>query len=132
MFRIIEEGLRNASGSADGIEVNGGTFSLQRRHSRNNAATRLATLFSGQADNRLRIPPKLQRGQPRFLTRASSGRSSSDRTVSMPLIWSPRSLAYISQPFSGDGPTSLQIFERGRDDWRMVAGGYAPAYPHKK
>src|SRR6266403_1582561 len=100
MLWIVKKRLGNASSGTDGIEVNGGAVTLHLSDGFNNSASSVLTLFGGQAHNDLSVPINLHYRPPRFFLRFSVGGSNSERTFSMPSIWSPRSLAYISQPFS--------------------------------
>src|SRR5882762_782459 len=100
MLWIVKKRLGNASSGTDGIEVNGDAVTLHLSDGCNNSAPSVLTLFGGQAHNGLSVSFHFDGWPPRFLFRSPAGRSNSERTFSMPSIWSPRSLAYISQPFS--------------------------------
>src|SRR6266581_2545764 len=100
MVRIVQKGFRDIGRLTDRRELDRFALLLEALDGFARAEPGLLTLLCGEADHRLGVWLSIHFVPPRFFERWSAGRCTSARTSSIPLIWSARSLAYISQPFS--------------------------------
>src|SRR5438045_555013 len=98
MSRVIQKGLGDVGRLADCRKINGLALPLEVPNRLSCADPGSLTLLCGQPDNCLRIWLSIHFVPPRFLGRLSTGSCTSASTCSIPLIWSAKSLAYISHP----------------------------------
>src|SRR6266699_2653106 len=110
MVRIVQKGFRDIGRLTDRREIDRFALLLEALDGFARAEPGLLTLLCGEADHRLGVRLSIHFVPPRFFERWSAGRCTSARTSSIPLIWSARSLAYISLlSDNNSGPSPKEV-----------------------